>query len=205
MKRSDLINSVVIGLIIAISGAFMLSVFNPGLLTHSPSIYIVWLAPIISVPLIIVLWISAVYRFGRKRRVLFQLGKFAPIGLSNTSIDFAVLNLLIFVSDVDKGLLFSVFKSVSFLCATANSYVWNKFWTFESWETRGMGKQFFRFLMVAGGGFVINVSVASLIVNFIEPAKGMSPVLWANIGAFTSLAILVIWDFTGYKFLVFKK
>ena len=205
MKRSDLIYSLIIGLIIAIFIVAMVNALKSEIPLWVHPYLKLWPSVIVIVPLLVVLWVYVSSRLGAYWHALFQFGKFIPIGVSNVSIDFGVLNLLIFTSGVEQGYLFSLFKALSFLSAATNSYFWNKFWTFESAETKGMGKQFFKFLIVAGVGFIINVTVASLLVNIIGPLGGVSPVIWANISALASVFIVVTWDFLGYKFLVFKK
>ncbi len=205
MKKIDLISSIVIGLIISAFAIALLSVLESEINVPGFNTTLLWLLILIGVPFLVVIWVYLTSRLGSRRHVFFQFGKFIPIGISNTAIDFGVLNLLILTSGVDKGLLFSVFKGASFLCAGMNSYLWNKFWTFDSRGTAGIGRQFVKFIIVSGIGFVINVAVASFIVNFIEPIGGISPILWANIGALASIVIVIIWNFFGYKFLVFKK
>ncbi|GBD38455.1 hypothetical protein HRbin37_00704 [bacterium HR37] len=203
-KKYDFINGVILGEIIAF---FALAVLK-NLEREIPGLHILvkfsWFIFLIT-PVLLTLWIYLFYVLGRKKPSLFQFGKFISIGVSNTAIDFGVLNLLMFVTNVQKGLLYSVFKSFSFLVAIVNSYLWNKFWAFESFETERMGRQFFHFAVISAVGFVINVALASLVVNFVHPVGGLSQKLWANVGAFVAVSVSVFWNFTGYKFLVFKR
>ena len=204
MKKIDLISSIVIGLIISAFAIALLSALESEINVSGINTTLLWLL-IIGAPFLTVLWVYLTSRLGKSRHVFFQFGKFIPIGISNTAIDFGVLNLLILTSGIHKGLLFSVFKAISFLFAVINSYLWNKFWAFESQGTAGLGRQFVKFMIVSGIGFVINVATATFIVNFINPIGGVSSILWANIGALASIVIVIIWNFFGYKFLVFKK
>ena len=135
--------------------------------------------------------------------VLWQIGKFIVVGGLNTFVDFGVLNLLILITGVASGVGFSIFKAVSFAVAVINSYFWNKHWTFEA-ETKKKA-EFIEFFVVSVIGLGINVGVASFVVNALNAPTGMSEVAWANIGAFIAVAVSLIWNFIGYKFIVFKK
>lgn len=205
MKRIDIISPIVLGLIISAFIISLLHITGSGVIVDSGNPIFFMFLIVLFVPLMLLLWVYITFHLGKRRNIFFQFGKFIPIGVSNTAIDFGMLNLLILSTGVDKGLLFSAFKGISFLLAVTNSYLWNKHWTFESGEKGDLGKQFLKFIIVAGIGFVINVAIASFIVNFIKPFWGVSPILWANIGAIASMFIVILWNFAGYKYLVFKK
>lgn len=134
--------------------------------------------------------------------ILLQLAKFIVVGVLNTLVDLGVLNLLIFVAGITLGPLYVVFKSISFVAAVSNSYVWNKYWTFESGNKDT--KEIAQFFAVSIVGFFINVGIASAIANFVSIA-GFSDQLMANVGALSGTILGLIWNFLGYKFVVFKK
>ncbi len=147
------------------------------------------------------LWVLKL--LSRKWAVFEQFGKFAAVGTLNTLVDLGVLNLLILITDLASGAPFVGFKTISFLVATTNSYFWNKFWTFGS-RMPVTGKEYLRFAFFTLGGTLINVGIASLVVNVIGAPEGMNPKLWANIGALCGVFAGFMWNFLSYKFIVFK-
>ncbi len=203
LRKTDIISGIILGIIIAIFSFAVLK--NLEYLIPLPNFLVksLWLVLIVT-PLLIFSWIIITYNLGRRWPTFYQFGKFIIIGFSNTAIDFGVLNFLMYVSGTDRGILFSVFKGVSFLLAVTNSYLWNKFWTFENSRLEKWEREFIKFLAVSGTAFLINVGIASFIVNLLEPLPGISPTLWANFGAFVSLVFTIAWTFLGYKFFVFK-
>jgi len=204
LRKSDILNGVILGFITAIFVFAILQNFENVLPIPRPIDQSKWLILII-IPSLITGWTLFTFYLGRKWPVLFQFGKFVTIGLSNTAIDFGLLNLLMFASGVERGVLFSLFKAISFLFAVVNSYLWNKYWTFDDPDRSEWAKQFVRFFAISGVAFLINVGVASLIVNVIGPLGNIPPILWANFGALVSLIITILWTFFGYKFFVFKE
>lgn len=145
-------------------------------------------------------------RFFSQWPSLVQFAKFCMISFSNLVIDFGILNLLIYYSGVAEGVLYSVFKAVSFILANVNGYAWNKFWTFQSNGAEGWMNQLIKFFAVVGVGLVINVAVASYVVaEFGGSGGSISSTVWANIGAAVSLIFTLFWNFFGLKYLVFEK
>lgn len=174
--------------------------------------------PIFIIPLLLMvlfpLGVIIGFYIGLKIPVLYQFAKFVETGVLNTAVDFGVLNLLIFFIGTSTGLIYSMLKAASFAVATLNSYLWNKLWVFgavREGEKRGeisekTGEEFGKFIIVSLIGLVINVAAASIVV-FASRYSGtsVSEKLWANIGAAGGSVSAMMWNFVGYKKLVFKK
>jgi putative flippase GtrA len=133
---------------------------------------------------------------------IYQFAQFAAVGTLNSFIDVGVFNLETFfygTSLIGNG-LFALFKAISFLCSTTNSFVWNKYWTFGAQEKPKAG-EVSAFYAVALVGWVLNVGVATLVKS-----AGPASHAWVNIVApLGGIAASFLWDFFGYKYWVFKK
>lgn len=142
------------------------------------------------------------------------------VGGLNTGIDIGILAILMKLSGITGGFYYAAFKTFSSVVAITNSYFLNKKWTFQD-KSKGSVGEAGQFFFVSGIGLLINVIVASLVVNFISPLNPLisfvSSILkiaglnlngaeiWGMISAgFGSLAGLG-WNFTGYKFFIFRK
>lgn len=136
--------------------------------------------------------------------VFFQFIKFAIIGGMNTMLDLGILNLLIFISGIAAGVYYSIFKSISFSIAVTSSYFWNKYWTFQDFS-RPQLKEIMKFLFVNIIGFIMNVGIASIMVNVVGAPAGFSAEIWANIGAVSATLVGLFWNFIGMKLIVFKR
>jgi putative flippase GtrA len=139
---------------------------------------------------------------------LYQFAKFGAVGVLNSFIDVGVLNLETFLwgTSVIGLAVFAIFKAISFLCATTNSFFWNKSWTFSDKE-RVKPKLVGSFYIIAAVGWAVNVGVATL-VKSLGPSSMLDPSvhLWTNLYApLAGILASFILNFVGYKYFVFKK
>lgn len=197
MKKTDTIISIIIGFLI---GIFFFIVLK----NIEVKIPYLWLL-IVVFPFLSLLGMYIVSVLGRRFLIIYQTGKFALAGALSTFIDLGILNILIWMSGIATGPSYSIFKGISFLVAVINGYFWNKRWTFEKKGELFVLKEFSKFLAVAAIGLLINVGIASTVVNIIGPQFGMSVKLWASVGAVTASLFAWIWNFLSSKFIVFKK
>ena len=146
------------------------------------------------------LWIA--YLLSKLWKGIYQFAQFAAVGTLNSFIDIGVFNLETFLygSSIIGTALFAVFKAISFLCATTNSFAWNKYWTFKATD-KADAKQVSGFYGVAIIGWVVNVGVATLVKSIGPETKA-----WTNIVApLGGIAVTFVWNYIGYKFWVFRK
>lgn len=138
---------------------------------------------------------------GKKIPILWQLAKFGLVGVLNTAIDFGILNYLSVFAGVTSGVGLIPIKAVSFSIALVNSYFWNKGWVFEGKKKANPVS----FAIVSALGIVINVGTVYVLTTAIGAPGNMSPSLWLNIANVGATALSMVWNYLGYKLVVFKK
>ena len=138
--------------------------------------------------------------------IIKQISKFVIVGVINTGIDFAVLNALLFSTKIYSGRWLILFNSISFSAAVINSYFLNKYWTFKSQNVEdSKAKQFSQFLIISVIGISINDAIVYGLATFTSPLFGFSAQMWTNVAKLFATAASMVWNFIGYKFIVFKK
>ncbi len=198
--KKDLIFSIITGLT---AGVIFWRIFT--FLGTRELFGIPWISLVILVPILWILGVNLGYFLGKWIAPFNQFGKFASIGFTNAAVDFGILNFLIAYTGIATGWWYSGFKSLSFLGGVLHSYVWNKFWVFDYSGNNGGRVEFFKFSTIAIIAFLINVGVASAVVNLFDPMFGLSKEVWANLGGVAGSAVALIFSFIGFKMVVFKK
>lgn len=193
--KKDLIGSIIIGFAAALLSLIVIK---------NLEIKISFIYPFLVFPFLTIAGIFFGRFIGKKIPILYKFVKFGEAGGLNWLVDFGVLNMLIMLTSISTGIFYSVFKGISFVVATFNSYFWNRMWVFES-KNKDTTKEIFKFLIITLIGLGINVATASLIVFFGPKLTVLEPKIWANIGAAVGSLVAMGWNFIMYKFWVFKK
>jgi putative flippase GtrA len=198
--KKDLYFSVITGLI---TGFIAWRIFVFLELPEFGGISYAWL--IVFVPVLWILGVNLGYFFGRWFEFFNQFGKFSAIGFTNAAVYFGILNILIFWSDINKGVWYSVFVATAFIVAIFHSYFWNKYWVFASGNNKISGEELGKFFIAYIVAGLVNTGVASGVVNILDPMFGLTTDQWANMGGVVGSAMAMVISFIGVKTAVFKK
>lgn len=205
MSKKDIRLIFVVGAVVGLLSQPILANTVPAADLGIPARLGIFIFLVLSAPF--ALWIASV--ISRFWKGLYQFAQFAAVGTLNSFIDVGVLNLETFLtgSTTVGTATFAAFKAISFLCATTNSFFWNKYWTFSVAGTgsadgaKKQAKETVSFYGVALVGWILNVCVATS-VKVMEPSSAA----WEGIVApLCGVAASFLWDFFGYKYFVFKK
>ncbi|MCX6720008.1 MAG: GtrA family protein [Candidatus Staskawiczbacteria bacterium] len=133
------------------------------------------------------LWLAEI--ISRKYYFVLQAAKFILVGGFADIIDIIAYSLIFLLIPMSL-----VVKAFSFLVAVCIKYVGNKNWVFHKTEKEGK-KEATQFFAITLGGLIIN-----LIVFYCA-----TKVARTEISIILAALAASVWNFLGYKFIVFKK
>jgi len=196
MRKKDYILAIIAGVVTAL---FILPVLK------NVNLYLsYWIALFFIIP---ALWVLLIFFSSLlKERYLWlrQFAKFLIIGFLNTGIDFGILNLMSAKFGIYAGLKIIGINPFSLIFASSNSFLWNKYWTFE---TKGKPRlnEIIQFVLVMIIGMVINTAIVILLTSYISPSSFLTKGRILNLAKAIATAISLFWNFTGMKIFVFRK
>jgi len=155
-------------------------------------------------PILTIFGIYISFLIGKRFLFFYQFAKFALIGAFFTLIDLTVLNFLmewLKITNKDQ-LKYTLFTTISFVVATILKYFGDKYWAFEKTEKEKMHVEFSLFFTITLVSGVIQVTSASFLFKALS---FFNPFLAGNLAKIGGIILASIWNFLGYKFLVFKK
>jgi putative flippase GtrA len=132
----------------------------------------------------------------RQERIRFY--KFMVVGAIGAAVDFIVMNLLTRLA----GLSLTLSGTISFICAVASNFIWNRYWTYPDSRSRPLARQMIMFFIVNVAGVAIRIPI----LHFSEPplqklfeGQGISLVspdfLAKNLTLTIAIGIVMLWNF----------
>ncbi|HSR44755.1 MAG TPA: GtrA family protein [Acidimicrobiia bacterium] len=134
------------------------------------------------------------------RESLRQFLRLGMVGGMNTVVDFGIFNVLLLLLP-DERWEPSVAVTISYIAATAFSYVLNRRWTFELDGTWGSSRE-------TGAFYVVNTIALAATLAIVEGAQvlwGPLTVLQLNIAKFAAVILILFPKYAGYRDLVFRR
>ena len=129
------------------------------------------------------------------RKSLDQFMKVGAVGVVNTIVSFALLNLfLIWFGSVASA-------SLAFALTTFLSYVLNRMWTFELRDGRVSGRETFQFYLVNGAAWAGTVGTMWIAETLFGPLSKLA----TNAVYLAVTLVILLPKFASYRDIVFGK
>jgi len=122
-----------------------------------------------------------------------QAIKFSVVGLLNTALDAALY--LVLTHWLGFGGFRILAKGISYAAGVANSFCWNRSWTFHS--RAGMRATFFPFVMVNLAALAVNAATMYLGLRLFNQSELLALAM--------ATGVTLVWNFGASKTLVFKR
>ena len=137
-----------------------------------------------------------VRRLLRRDRITGQAARFVVLGVMNTLVDLGALYRVARM----PGMPEVGAKAVSYFLGIFNSFVWNKYWTFNAARSARGWREFGMFFLVNLPSYVVNVVVFTLLGLWLESGEWYVRVP----KGFAAAVIAIVWNFLGSRYIAFR-
>jgi len=137
---------------------------------------------------------------------VYQLAKFLLIGAFFSVFDLIIFNFLLgyFGISREEIVRYAFFVIISFTIVTVIKYLGDKYWAFEKSGMDRAGMEITTYFVITLISGIIQTASASFLFALIPSILGNAMVV-GNIAKIGGIVIASVWNFLGYKFIVFKK
>ncbi len=199
MKVTDIIFALICGKVVG----FVLGDIIRELGISISIYYFLWLWVVLPVIALFCLWVASI--IGRKLLFVYQGVKHLLVGAFATVVDLKLFELLLWALSFFAIAIHPLLsKGASFLFSTGIKYWGNKYWAFGKHENEDWHKELLQFFCITLVGLLIDVGAFYFLTNMV-PATTFSPALWTKLAVILAALAAALWNFLGYKFIVFKK
>lgn len=115
---------------------------------------------------------SAIRWLSTPAHSLRRYTKFLMVGTANAAVDLLVLNGLIAISPVHSAKALFIFNTIAVAAAIANSYLWNRLWTFSD-VSDGSRREKWLFLLQAVVNILLNDAIFVVLSSYLTFSKSI--------------------------------
>lgn len=133
------------------------------------------------------------------KETIIQFIIYGTIGGLNVIIDFSFLNLMMYLTGIQKGFMLFIFNVMSFFMYSTSGYFLNKKFTFKN----NTSTSYYKYIAVLGSAMIVNGIILSTLS--LHNLLNVSPLLWANICKLIASITTGTVSFIVNKLYVFKK
>jgi putative flippase GtrA len=134
---------------------------------------------------------------------LWQICRFCLVGGLNTGIDLLILNSLLWLWPTQNTEHLLAYNSFAYACGAINSFILNKYWTFQDRRQTTYG-EVFRFALTTACGIICNDSILWIASTFLHPVM-INTTLWANASKVLAISGTFMISYLGMRLWVFAR
>jgi putative flippase GtrA len=138
---------------------------------------------------------SRTYERLTRHEIVRQFVKYGVVGILNVALFFAIFNGL---RPTDLHTIGRY--AIGFLTTSVLSFFLNKHWSFRDPRRHAVIRQYLHFVSFTLVGLGLNTGVFSLLLIPLDQYGALGE----NAAAFLALPFSVLWNFTGYRYWVFR-